>query len=779
MAILKKLQRKKKAVVKKSSAPGRLELLLADALWLVGVLAYLFACLCLISYSETDPAWSKSSAATEVHNLGGVIGAYFSDILYYFFGLSAWWLIVAALICLIKTFRTLAEDSSKPSYSFGFCLLGTVSLLVSSPVLERAIGHQSLTWLPQGAGGGMGSSISLLLQQSIGTSGGVLFSFVMSLIGVSLVMQISWLDLIEKLGEKVESIFLGSSRVATNESEKLSSAFLSARSKIVRKLNTEKEQETLNNKKSKTKKERKLAVDPALQPSLFEEENPPFVPKSKNIPNIDSHLPSLDLLQENTQTAKPVDPELLQQTARVIESKLAEFGVGVKVVGATAGPVITRYEIEPAQGVKGSQIVNLSRDLARVLSMQSVRVVETIAGKSSMGVELPNEDRQTVFLRDIFNSRVFQNSASPLTLALGKDIAGNPIVADLAKMPHLLVAGTTGSGKSVAVNTMILSMAFKASPEEVRLIMVDPKMLELSIYQDIPHLLAPVVTDMKQAANALNWCVQEMEKRYRLLAHVGVRNLAGFNQKIEDCKKTGTPIPNPYSLNKEEPEPLAKLPHIVVIIDELADLMMVEGKKVEQFIARLAQKARAAGIHLVLATQRPSVDVITGLIKANIPTRMSFQVSSKIDSRTILDQMGAENLLGMGDMLFLPPGVGDPARIHGAFVSDEEVHSVVDFLKSQGEPHYVEGILTGGSGTDEEGQGGGFAAENRGEDELFDEAVTFVLETRKTSISSLQRHLRIGYNRAANLMEALERAGIVSAPELGGSRKILAKSPHD
>lgn len=776
MSLFKKLFKRKKAVEKKSQAPGKIEVLVADALWLVALLTCIFFCLCLISYNSIDPAWSKSSANLYIHNLGGIFGAYFADIAYYIFGYSAWWLMFTAFIWLIKTYRSLAENAEKFRYEFSFGFLGLIILLISSPVLERIIVQKPLQELPQGSGGGLGASILSFLTQTIGTTGSILFCFVLLIIGFSLVIQTSWLDLIEKLGAKVENLFLGSTKVASSESEKLSSAFLSVKSRIARKLNTAKEEETLQNKSSKKKKRNKKSeLDLSIQPSLFEEDNSEYKPPEQREAT-SSSFPSLDLLSENKQIQKPVDPEQLQQTAKLIENKLAEFGVGVKVVGATAGPIITRYEIEPEQGVKGAQIVNLSKDLARVLSMQSVRIVETIAGKSSMGIELPNEDRENVYLSDILKANIFQKSSSNLTLALGKDIAGNPVTADLAKMPHLLVAGTTGSGKSVAINTMIISIVFKSSPEDVRLIMVDPKMLELSIYQDIPHLLAPVVTDMTQAANALSWCVQEMEKRYRLLAHVGVRNLASFNEKIREAQKAGTPIPNPFSLDKENPEPLAILPQIVVIIDELADLMMVEGKKVEQFIARLAQKARAAGIHLILATQRPSVDVITGLIKANIPTRMSFQVSSKIDSRTILDQMGAENLLGMGDMLFLPPGTADPARIHGAFVSDEEVHNIVDFLKQQGEPQYIEGLLTGESALEspEQKDGG-----QRAEDELFDEAVAFVLETKKTSISSLQRHLRIGYNRAANLMDALEKAGIVSAPELGGSRKILARSQHD
>ena len=450
------------------------------------------------------------------------------------------------------------------------------------------------------------------------------------------------------------------------------------------------------------------------------------------------------------------------------------------MIAAYPGPVITRYEIEPAVGVKGAQIVNLMKDLARALSLVSVRVVETIPGKTYMGLELPNPKRQIVRLSEIIGSDDYQNMSSRLAIAVGKDIAGQPVTVDLAKMPHVLVAGTTGSGKSVAINAMILSLLYKSTAREVRLIMVDPKMLELSVYEGIPHLLAPVVTDMKQAANALNWCVGEMERRYRLMSKLGVRNLAGYNQKIKDGEKTGEKIPNPFSLTPETPEPLDTLPLIVVVIDELADLMMVAGKKIEELIARLAQKARAAGIHLILATQRPSVDVITGLIKANIPTRIAFQVSSKIDSRTILDQMGAEALLGQGDMLYLPPGSGYPNRVHGAFVADDEVHHVVEFLKTTGEPDYIEGILSGQAEADEAGAATGGEVDGSGEaDPLYDEAVAIVVKTRKASISSVQRHLRIGYNRAARLIEQMEMAGLVSAMETNGNRTVLAPARDD
>jgi len=492
-------------------------------------------------------------------------------------------------------------------------------------------------------------------------------------------------------------------------------------------------------------------------------------------PRVEIPLPSLDLLDEVPESRIEVDTEQLQETGRLIEQRLKEFKVPVTVLGAEAGPVITRFEVEPAQGVRGAQVVNLMKDLSRALGLTSIRVVETIPGKTCMGLELPNARRQMIKLSEIVHSPAYRKSASHLTIAMGKDITGTPVVTDLARAPHMLVAGTTGSGKSVAINAMILSLLYKATPEEVRLIMIDPKMLELSIYEGIPHLLAPVVTDMREAAHALNWAVDEMERRYKKMSKLGVRNLAGYNQKLDEAAARGEKIPNPFSLTPDAPEPLEKLPTIVIVIDELADLMMVVGKKVEELIARLAQKARAAGIHLILATQRPSVDVITGLIKANIPTRVAFQVSSKIDSRTVLDQMGAESLLGHGDMLFLPPGSGYPQRVHGAFVSDEEVHRVVEYLKSFGEPRYIEEILAPPI-TEDTAQADMFANGEGGDpeaDPLYDEAVAFVLKTRRASISSVQRQLRIGYNRAARLVEQMETAGVLSAMSRNGSRDIL------
>src|SRR5574340_740717 len=488
----------------------------------------------------------------------------------------------------------------------------------------------------------------------------------------------------------------------------------------------------------------------------------------------DSRLPQVDLLDAAPARVDTVTPESLEMTSRLIEKKLMDFGVEVHVVAASPGPVITRYEVEPATGVKGAQIVNLAKDLARSLSLTSIRVVETIPGKTTMALELPNARRQMIRLAEILGSQVYADAGSLLTLGLGKDIVGAPVIADLAKMPHCLVAGTTGSGKSVGINAMILSLLYKADAHDVRLLLIDPKMLEMSAYEGIPHLLCPVVTDMKQAANALAWCIAEMERRYRLMSKLGVRNLAGCNKRIADAADAGRKLANPFSLTPDAPEPLERLPYIVVVIDELADLMMVVGKKIEELIARLAQKARASGIHLVLATQRPSVDVITGLIKANIPSRIAFQVASRIDSRTILDQMGAEALLGQGDMLYLPPGAGQPMRVHGAFVGDDEVHRVVEYLKSQGEPNYVDGILEGGTLDADADAANGSAGGGDGEaDPMYDQAVAIVLEHRKASISLVQRHLRIGYNRAARLLEQMEKSGLVSAMATNGNRELL------
>ena len=770
--------RKPRGVVKNDQrrAPHLMNLI-NDGFWLLALMLSAYVALTLASFTMDDPAWSRSIEHERApHNLGGVFGAYLADIGYYIFGLSVWWWLAAAAVWLYHSFRprTRAEDADNKPYHLGWAAAGLALLLLCSPLLEALLWPQQLNHsLPVGAGGLIGQLLASGISHILGLSGSLLLILVLMVLGVSLLLQVSWLTLIEKAGAQVEWLWFKLIRKPHRYIRELPQAKASRRMVKQARAITAAEVEPVAGSSSNRKAVPvRTQAEPAVQRDLFDanaDTDASLTGDSATEPG-SIRLPELALLSTPPTTNAEVNPEQLQLTAERIEAKLKEFGVAVEVTSATAGPVITRYEIEPAQGVKGSQIVNLSKDLARSLSLQSVRVVETIAGKSSMGIELPNDTRQNVMLAEILNAQVFQQAASTLTVALGKDIAGAPVVADLAKMPHLLVAGTTGSGKSVGVNGMIVSLLYRAQPDEVRFIMVDPKMLELSVYEGIPHLLAPVVTDMKEAAQALNWCVAEMEKRYRLLAHVGVRNIGGFNDKVLAAKQDGKPLVNPFSLNPDQPEPLEKLPFIVVVIDELADLMMVEGKKVEQQIARLAQKARAAGIHLILATQRPSVDVITGLIKANIPTRLSFQVSSKIDSRTILDQMGAESLLGKGDMLFLPPGHAEPTRLHGAFVADEEVHRIVAYIKRQAPPQYIDGLLSGEAALET----GNLVSPNADSDEMFDQAVAFVLDTRKTSISSLQRHLRIGYNRAANLMEALETAGIVSPAELGGSRRILA-----
>lgn len=787
--------RKKNATGKKKLTPKQVTIskaiktgqpwlinLINDIFWLMALMVTLYTFLALASFNMNDPAWSRGNGQTVVPiNLAGLTGAYLADIGYYICGYSIWWGIFAAAITLYHSFRPLNARSLNTGaegkdYNVWLTLTGLIIMLIFSPVLENLVWAGSLDKeLPLGTGGLIGQSFGKLLQYFFGMSGSLLISVFMMVVGFSLILQVSWLTVIEKIGAQLEWLWCKLLRkphrlIAAIPNQKTLRRIVK-QAKNINASHIKKPSLATSNRKPVT-----VRTEATIQPDLFKPEQPassttaPTVKPSTPINTEHTTLPDINLLNKPEAQAPAVNTRHLQQTAEHIETKLKEFSVDVEVISATTGPVITRFEIEPAQGVKGSQIVNLNKDLARSLSVQSVRVVETIVGKTTMGIELPNDTRQNVLLTEILNSSIFHEAEDKLTMAMGKDIAGAPVIASLAKMPHLLVAGTTGSGKSVGVNCMILSILYKAQPDEVRFIMVDPKMLELSVYDGIPHLLAPVVTDMKEAAQALNWCVAEMEKRYRLLAHVGVRNITGFNDKVMAAKKNNVPLVNPFSINPDDPEPLEKLPYIVVVIDELADLMMVEGKKIEQQIARLAQKARAAGIHLILATQRPSVDVITGLIKANIPTRLSFQVSSKIDSRTILDQMGAENLLGKGDMLFLPPGQAEPTRLHGAFVSDEEVHAVVDFIRKQAPAQYVEGLLSGEAAQTTVNQ----VNPNANSDELFDQAVAFVLETRKTSISSLQRHLRIGYNRAANLMEALETAGIVSGTELGGTRRILA-----
>ncbi|HFC8549032.1 TPA: DNA translocase FtsK [Neisseria lactamica] len=760
----------------KKARPEYVANLIADALWLMGLAATLYLAISLISFDMGDPSWSRSSpAAEDAANLGGLFGAYVADVGYYLFGLSAWWWVAAACVVLYKDFRRHAKQALPGSYNRKIAAAALFILTVFSPVLEYfALGGKYGDALPAGAGGMVGMRVGTIFEWLLGKSGSLLIILVVLLLSVSLLVQVSWLDVLDAAGRAVQNFLTASGRkisalgkrrtnAKTDGIDTYSTRRMVKEAKNITAQPLAPPEGSSSNRKSVAVS---VAPPPKIQASLFEDDEPGQAGEY--------HKPGINLLRLPDGEPVSINPAELERTAELIESKLAEFGIGVEVVSATSGPVITRYEIEPAQGIKGSQIVALSKDLARSMSLQSVRIVETIAGKNTMGIELPNDKRQDVMLSEILSSPVFAEAKSKLTVALGKDIAGTPVVGDLAKMPHLLVAGMTGSGKSVGVNGMIMSMLFKATPEEVRFIMIDPKMLELSIYDGIPHLLCPVVTDMREAGQALNWCVAEMEKRYRLLSHAGVRNLEGFNQKVEQAKAAGEPLLNPFSLNPDEPEPLEKLPLIVVVIDELADLMMTERKAVEQQIARLAQKARAAGIHMIVATQRPSVDVVTGLIKANIPTRMAFTVQSKIDSRTILDQMGADELLKYGDSLFLQPGSAEPTRLQGAFVSDDEVHQVVNYVKSQAPADYIEGLLSGEAALETTN----IVNPNAGSDELFDQAVAYVLESKKTSISSLQRQLRIGYNRAANLMEALENAGVVSPADLNGSRKILAHKDH-
>ncbi|WP_024302759.1 DNA translocase FtsK [Pseudogulbenkiania sp. MAI-1] len=762
---------KRKAVVKNNPTPlpPRLVSLLREAWWLLMAVAAVYLVLILASYSPLDPSWSHSSPDPSVRNYGGAFGAWVSDLMLYLFGLSAWWVVAFCLVAISWGYKRIETLGLRLNPMTVAAIAGFFLLLLASAGLEGLFLADKALKLPLAAGGMLGHFLSKTTAHAFGTSGATLLLSVSGAIGLSLFTGLSWLDLMERVGGAVEDTAL-----------KAWHAWQARRDREIGREVAQQRETKVNSEKKKAEDKPPVRIEPpVLEVPVSPKAQKPVQQSLFSAPG-DDELPGLALLEPPKEQAESVSQETVEYTSRLIERKLADFGVEVKVIAAYPGPVITRYEIEPAVGVKGAQIVNLMKDLARALSLVSIRVVETIPGKTYMGLELPNPKRQIVRLSEIIGSETYQNLTSRLTMALGKDIAGQPVSADLAKMPHVLVAGTTGSGKSVAINAMILSLLYKATPREVRLIMVDPKMLELSIYEGIPHLLAPVVTDMKQAANALNWCVAEMEKRYKLMSKLGVRNLAGYNQKIKDADKAGQKIPNPFSLTPETPEPLETLPLIVVVIDELADLMMVAGKKIEELIARLAQKARAAGIHLILATQRPSVDVITGLIKANIPTRIAFQVSSKIDSRTILDQMGAEALLGQGDMLYLPPGTGYPLRVHGAFVADDEVHQVVEYLKTTGEPDYIEGILSGQAEGDD---GGGFDATGGGEggeaDALYDEAVAIVLKTRKASISSVQRHLRIGYNRAARLIEQMESAGLVSPMETNGNRSVLAPARDD
>ncbi len=747
---------------------------------MAGFLVLIFCLLALLSYSPQDAAWSTSGNGGPVRNKAGLLGAWLADGGYFLLGFSVWWCVAASVYAWLAGLaqwlrgRELLTPKIEPLASAHSSLarftasrlafwLGLILLLSASVILEWSRFYSLEPRLPGHGGGVLGYFVGPLSVRWLGFAGSALLAIALGLVGSAMVFRFSWGQVAERLGGWL-SVQIESRREQREVAQDIALGQQAARER--EEVLIEEREDMAAHHPSPVMIEPVLMNVPKSERVVKERQKPLF----KELP--DNNLPQVDLLDSPLLRQETVAPEALEMTSRMIEKKLKDFGVDVRVVLAQPGPVITRYEIEPATGVKGSQIVGLAKDLARSLSLVSIRVVETIPGKNYMALELPNAKRQSINLAEILGSSVYHEAKSMLTMGLGKDIIGNPVVVDLAKMPHVLVAGTTGSGKSVGINAMILSLLYKAEARDVRLLMIDPKMLEMSVYEGIPHLLAPVVTDMKQAAYGLTWCVNEMERRYKLLSKLGVRNLAGYNAKMDEAKARGELIGNPFSLTPESPEPLERLPHIVVVIDELADLMMVIGKKIEELIARLAQKARAAGIHLILATQRPSVDVITGLIKANIPTRISFKVSSKIDSRTILDQMGAEALLGLGDMLYMP-GSGLPTRVHGAFVSDEEVHRVVSYLKSQGEPNYVEGVLEGGTDDsvgDLMGEGGSGSGEK---DPMYDQAVEVVLKNRKASISLVQRHLKIGYNRAARLVEDMENAGLVSSMSSSGQREIL------
>ena len=754
---------------------------------LIGSIALcLIMMVALLSYSPADPGWSKTATNQQVLNAIGPAGALFADILFNLFGAMAYLfpLLLAARALQILRTCLLKEALPFDSVTFSLRMIGFVLVMVSATSLANIQFSDGLTSYPSGFGGVLGKTISESVLEVFSYTGASVILLSLFLFGLTVFAEISWILLIDSLGSATIICAGWASRNFSEFRRRQAEKRIAREAKAERSLKVEAASKKILQRAPVTisPPEAKAKVSNRAEK---EKQQPLFVDQK-----LVGVLPPLNLLDAPDKSkSRGFSNESLEHMSRLLEVKLQDFGISATVVEVLPGPVVTRFEIQPAAGIKVSRISGLAKDLARSMAVISVRVVEVIQGKSVVGIEIPNETREMVRLSEVLSSDAYDSSSSPLTLALGNDIAGIPVVADLAKMPHLLVAGTTGSGKSVGINAMLLSLLFKASPDEVKLILIDPKMLELSVYDDIPHLLTPVITDMKDASSGLRWCVGEMERRYKLMSALGVRNIAGYNRKIEDAIKSGNPITDPlwvfkpedmgWDETQEPPEAptLESLPYIVVVVDEFADMMMIVGKKVEQLIARIAQKARAAGIHLILATQRPSVDVITGLIKANVPSRIGFQVSSKIDSRTILDQGGAEQLLGHGDMLYLPPGTSVPERIHGAFVDDHEVHKVVADWKRRGQPNYLEDI------TDESSSSGvvvpGFSTSDDGQedgegDPLYDEAVAFVLETRKASISSVQRKLRVGYNRAARLIEQMEASGVVSSMGTNGSREVLA-----
>ena len=739
----------------------------------------LFIFIALVSYESSDPAFFNKSSSTTILNLGGPLGANISDFLFTLIGMGSYLILLIGCVWALQTifFQDLYNSKIKIIVRF----ISSLILLISfCSILEY--------YFVNNAGGFLGKLIFTNLSGVLGFIGSLIFLVIFIIPASSLSFNFSWIEVLDFTGttllktgnfalEVTTKIFqfliinsknITNSLIAFKEKEKIK------KQEIV----THKNKDTLKNKQNDEQSfSNKVMSSEAKQPDLPNTTEPKLKEIEVSVSEKDDEktkavMPSTQLLDRALDDGSSLTKDELNQIASLLETKLEEFGIEATVESVLPGPVVTRFEIQPAPGTKASKITGIAQDIARSLSVSSVRVVEVIEGKSFVGIEIPNTNRKMVRLTEILSSQAFKNSPSNLTLALGHDIAGKPVVVDLSKMPHLLVAGTTGSGKSVGVNAMLLSLLFKSDPKDVRLILIDPKMLELSVYDGIPHLLTPVITDMTDASNGLRWCVVEMDRRYKLMSMMGVRNLAGFNKKIEEAAANGKQILNP--INPENEEYLETLPSIVVVVDEFADMMMLVGKKVEHLIARIAQKARAAGIHLIMATQRPSVDVITGLIKANIPTRIGFQVSTKIDSRTILDQGGAEQLLGYGDMLYLPPGVGVPIRVHGAFVGDDEVHRVVNDWKSRAEPDYMEDIVSSSQETGPiPGWSGSETSSSEDADELYDEAVNFVIDSRRASISAVQRKLRIGYNRAARLIETMEEAGLVSEMSSNGSREVL------
>ena len=746
--------------------------------FLIAFSLYIF--ISLLSYDSSDSGyWYRDSSST-VNNLGGPLGAFISDYLFTLIGFGSYLLL---LISSTWCIQVLFFNNSNISKLDNLLRLSSSVLLL---ICFCSIGHFYLT---NNFGGFFGNIIFTNLSSLVGEIGALIFLIILIIPSISMSFNFSWLKATDYFGKKLiltYKVLLKGMLFLLNKIIGISKSFFSKLKKIVNYTKTNIADKKITKTKPKIKnqteiknEEKDLSEKPIRQAELPIKENDLKVVPKKEIDttkedttNQNKITPSTELLDRALDDGQSLSENELNQIATLLETKLDEFGIEATVESVIPGPVVTRFEIQPAPGTKASKITNIAQDIARSLSVSSVRVVEVIEGKSYVGVEIPNNNRKMVRLTEILSSDAFKNSSSSLSLALGKDISGNPVVADLAKMPHLLVAGTTGSGKSVGLNAMLLSLLFKSDPEEVRMILIDPKMLELSVYDGIPHLLTPVITDMSNASNGLRWCVAEMDRRYKLMSLTGVKSLAAYNKKIKDAEKNDKQIVNP--LNEDEEEFLETLPSIVVVVDEFADMMMLVGKKLEHLIARIAQKARAAGIHLILATQRPSVDVITGLIKANMPTRIAFQVSTKIDSRTILDQGGAEQLLGDGDMLYFPPGVGVPKRVHGAFVGDDEVHRVVSDMKSKAEPNYVEEII---SSKQETGPITGWTtsetSSDEEQDELYDEAVNFVIDSRRASISAVQRKLRIGYNRAARLIETMEEAGIVSEMSSNGSREVL------